>query len=50
MRPTVECLKFHKLFLRFFMMSEARWTVENVVFFNKRSIIIKLPVKGKLAN
>ena len=30
----------------FFMMSEARWTVvENVVFFSKRNIVVKLPVK-----
>ena len=30
---------------KFYMMSEARWTaVENVVFFSKRSIVIKLPV------
>ena len=29
-----------------FMMSEERWTaVENVVFFSKRRIIIKLPVR-----
>ena len=37
-------LKFQKLSLRFFM-SEARWmAVENVVFFSKRGIVIKLPV------
>ena len=46
MRPTVECLKFDKLFLLFFMMSEARWTVENVVSINKGNVVIKLPVKG----
>ena len=34
-----------KVVLTFFMMSEARWTaVQNVVFFSKRSIVIKLPV------
>ena len=32
--------------LTFFMVSETRWkAVENVVFFSKRSIVIKLPVK-----
>ena len=31
-----------------FMMSEARWTaVQNVVFFSKGSIVIKLTVKGQ---
>ena len=35
-----------KIVLTFFIMSEARWmAVENVVFFRKRSIVIKLPVK-----
>ena len=34
-----------KIVLTFFMMSEARSSaVENVVFFSKRSIVIKLPV------
>ena len=31
------------------MMSEARWTaIKNVVFFSKRSIVIKLPVKDEI--
>ena len=35
----------NKIVPRFFMMSEARSTaVENVVFFSKRCIVIKLPV------
>ena len=38
-----------KIILSFFMMSEARWmAVENVVFYNKQSIVIKLPVKSFL--
>ena len=45
LRLTVECLKFQKLCLDFFMLSET-WsmTVENVVLFSKRCIVIKLPV------
>ena len=35
-----------QIVLTFFMMSEARLTVENVVFFSKWSMVIKLPVKG----
>ena len=39
-----------KIAFTFFMMSEARWTaVENVVFFSKRSIVIKLPVMINLS-
>ena len=47
MRPfaAVECLNFSKIVLTFFMMSEVWWTVKNVVFFSKWSIIIKLPVR-----
>ena len=34
-----------KIVLKFFMMSEVRSTaVENVIFFNKQNIVIKLPV------
>ena len=37
--------KVSKIVFTFCMMSEVRWAaVENVVFFNKRSIVIKLPV------
>ena len=44
--PTVERLKLKRLFT-FCMMSETRWmSDENVVFFSKRSIVIKLPVKA----
>ena len=45
-RPTVEYLRFQKLFLClfFFMMSEARWTAVQNVCIGKRSIVIKLPV------
>ena len=40
-----------KIVLTLFMMSEARsaTAVENVVFFSKWSIVIKLPVKSKLS-
>ena len=38
-----------KLAFTLFMMSEARWTaVENIVFFSKRSIVIKLQVMTNL--
>ena len=37
-----------KVVLTFLVMSETRWrAVENVVFFSKRSIVIKLPVNLK---
>ena len=41
-RPTVECLKFQILFLR--CQKRKLPSVENVVFFSKPSIVIKLPV------
>ena len=37
--------KVSKIAPTFFMMSEARWMAdENVVFFSKRSVVIRLPV------
>ena len=36
------------LFLRFFMMTEARWMADKILYFvlfSKRSIVMKLPVK-----
>ena len=37
--------KVSETVLTFFMRSEARWTAdENIIFFSKRSIVIKLPV------
>ena len=38
--------KVSKLVLTFFMMTVARWTADKILYyFNKRSIVIKLPVK-----
>ena len=40
---TVKSLKFQKLFSRFFMMSEARWTTDEILY-SLVSIVIKLLV------
>ena len=38
--------KVSKLVLTFFMMTVARWTQDEILYyFNKRSIVMKLPIK-----
>ena len=47
LRPNSPVSEVSKIVLTFVMMSEARWMAdENIVFFSKRSIVIKFPVNN----